>query len=227
MSGQGQGSHHAPLLATPTASYSSFNPHRLTPPNRRPAPPADVAVDISAADPTEAAAAAAAAAGKAAATGGLAGGAAGGVAEGTPVVYPGIVQPMGTEVLVSRSPTLLRFTIPPQRFSLATLFGIVVVLFLMAGLAYLSAKVVSYRVPRSALYYFIPIWVPLIWLLADLLLPHMKVETVTVDSATCQLTIRRAVNGMTLPCCGVSTASTARITGSGVNFTVVCSLCCL
>ncbi|CAI5478954.1 unnamed protein product [Closterium sp. Yama58-4] len=128
--------------------------------------------------------------------------------------------PVGTEVLVSRSPTLLRFTIPPQRFSLATLFGIIVVLFLMAGLAYISAKVVSYRVPPSALYYFIPIWVPLIWLLVALLLPHIMVETVTVDSATCQLTIRRTVNGMTLPCCGLYTATTDRIQGAGVNFTV-------
>ncbi|CAI5530564.1 unnamed protein product [Closterium sp. Naga37s-1] len=126
---------------------------------------------------------------------------------------------MGTEVLVSRSPTLLRFTIPPQRLSLATLFGIVFTLFLMAGVAYLSAAVVSYRLPPLDLYYTIPIWVLLIWLLALLLLLLIMDETVTVDSATCQLTIRRTVMGLTLPC-GVSTARTDRISGSGVNFTV-------
>ncbi|CAI5458933.1 unnamed protein product [Closterium sp. Yama58-4] len=161
-----------------------------------------------------AAAAAAAAAGGATA-------AAGGAAMGTPVgAFPGLAQPMGTRVLFSRSPTLLHFTIPPQHFSLKALPEIVFALFWTAFVAFWTTTAASSGAPLFFILFSIPFWAVGIGLLAHVLLRHIMDETVTVDPATCQVTIHRMVKGQTLPFFGLSTAHTALIHGAGVNYTM-------
>ncbi|CAI5493403.1 unnamed protein product [Closterium sp. Naga37s-1] len=157
----------------------------------------------------------------AAAAAAAAGGAAGGAAMGTPVSFPGLAQPMGTRVLFSHSPTLLKFTIPPQQFSLKALPQIIFALSWTAFVAFWTRTAVSSSAaPVVFILFSLPFWAVGIGLLAYVLLRHIMDETVTVDPATCQLTIRRAVNRQTLPFFGLSTAHTALIHGAGVNYTM-------
>ncbi|CAI5493400.1 unnamed protein product [Closterium sp. Naga37s-1] len=147
--------------------------------------------------------------------------AAGGAAMGTPVgAFPGLAQPMGTRVLFSRSPTLLHFTIPPQHFSLKSFQEIAIALFWTAFVAFWTATAALSGAPVFFILFSIPFWAVGIGLPAHLLLWHIMDETVTVDPATCQLTIHRAVKGQTLPLFDLSTARTALIYGAGVNYTM-------
>ncbi|CAI5530575.1 unnamed protein product [Closterium sp. Naga37s-1] len=130
------------------------------------------------------------------------------------------IGPMGTRVLFSRSPTLLHFTIPPQHFSLKALPEIIFALFWTAFVAFWTCTAASSGAPVFFILFSIPFWAVGIGLLAHVLLRHIMDETVTVDPATCQLTIRRAVNGQNLPYFGLSTTHTALIHGAGVNYTM-------
>ncbi|GJP51982.1 hypothetical protein CLOM_g11108 [Closterium sp. NIES-68] len=149
-------------------------------------------------------------------------------------------QPIGTRVAFSRSPTLLHFTIPPQRFSFKALPEIVFALFSCASkpslsrlrclcclwqfwtafVAFWTFTAATSGAPLFFALFSIPFWAVGIGLLAHSVLRHIMDETVTVDSSTCQLTILRSVKGQTLPFFGLSSVHTALIHGAGINNTM-------